>query len=352
VARLFHASFDTTTPTQLQQLGLWSLVGAGIVSTTGRTGNGVTGTAGASQADNTLRTRQLGPATGAIGYQGFALKCTSLPAAERKVWALLDNAGTVLLTLTIRTDGKVRLFRGTFESGTAIATSATAFVASGAFRYLQVGYNLVVADNAQVRSTVSGGATSLLIAPTVGLSSPLPWSRAEFYLDESLILDDYYVNDAGGMDPRYFDGDVSIVVLRPDTVYDHSYFGFFPWTPNSGSDLAAPVDDAAPDGDSTFIFTRTDFATLRYVMDALADDGRRIDDVLAVFVARATSSAWAAGVSHAWRRYDGIDLFGTGMAATTSYSALTYMVKAQGGLGGNIPWTFAHLNASRFGVIG
>ena len=74
MARLFHASFDPLTPTQQQQLGLWALVGTGIVSTTGRTGNGVTGTAAATQADNTLRTKALAPATAAIGFQGFALK--------------------------------------------------------------------------------------------------------------------------------------------------------------------------------------------------------------------------------------------------------------------------------------
>jgi hypothetical protein len=351
VARRFHASFDTMTPAQLQAFGLWTLVGAGIVATTGRTGLGVTGTAGASEAANTLRTRALDPSTPSAGFQGFALKCLSVPVTERAVWALLDAAGAVLLALTIAADGKARLYRGAFGTGVLLATSATAFVAAGAFRYLQVGYDFL-GNTAQVRSTVTGGATSLLIAPTVGFTTPPTWVRAEFYLDATVVLDDYYVNDANaGLGPSYFSGDVSIVTLRPAAV--SSDYGVSLWKPNGGSDKVAPIDDATPDLDATYLYTRTDFSIIKFAMETLADDGRAVDDVFMVMVARAVSSAWLPGLAFSWTRYDGIDLHGfTTQVVTTGYQAMTYMTKAAGGLGGNDPWTVARVNAGRYGMIG
>jgi hypothetical protein len=234
MARLFQASFERLTPAQLHSLGLWALVGSGIVSTTGRNGNGVTGTSGATQAQNTLRTVAFSTASADKGYQGFALKAVSLPAAERKVWALFDNAGAELVTVTVRPDGRVSSYAGSFETGSLLGTSSAAFVAAGSFRYLQVGYDFT-ADTLLVLSTNSG-VTSLL-ASVPGLTSPLPWSFVEFYLDELLVLDDVYVNDSNtfiGPANNYFSGDTAVLDLGP--VADVATgFGLERFYPNTGA---------------------------------------------------------------------------------------------------------------------
>ncbi len=346
--RHFQESFDALTPAQLAQTGKWSLVGNGVVSTTGRTENGVTGTTGATQGDNTLRTRAFYPAFASAGaYQGIAVKVTSLPAAERKLWAVLDNTGAVQMTLTIRTDGKVRLYRGTFEGGTLLATSATAFLVASAFRYLQIGFNFGT-NIAIILSTISGvtPVTSQLFA-VPGLSSYQPWAQFEFYLDDSIIVDDYYLNDDIGPSAGhiFFDGDTTIEVHRPAQVA--FAIAYFPWTPNSGSDRVAVVDDEIMDNDSTYLFTRQDFSTIHYDFDEVPDDGRRIDAVQITAIGRRTSSDFAIAIKMLFWRWDGIVVpMNTYGITSTAYLAYLSLVQS----GGSNEWTIQRLNDSRFGL--
>ncbi len=351
MSRLFIESFDKLTPAQLQSTLKWALVGNGVVSTTGRTGLGVTGTTGATQADNTLRTIVFYPgfASSGKGYQGFALKVTTLPAAERKLWAVLDNVGDVLITLTIRTDGKVRVYRGTFEGGTLVATSSTAFVVAAAFRYLQVGFDFAT-NSVIVLSTISGTPpiTSQLFA-VPGLSSYLPWAQAEFYLDETIIIDDYYINDGSGLAGHiFFDGDTTIEALSPEFL---SYLlGYENWAPNTGT-LVSAVDDDPMDVDATFIKTHIGFSTVRYQFEALVDDGRRVDAVQFTAIARKQSSASPFALKLAYIRWDGIGLFVNNFGAisvtNTFYTAFLGMIQS----GGNNEWTIQRVNDSRWGVV-
>lgn len=346
MARLFQASFERLTPAQLQSLGLWALVGSGIVSTTGRNGNGVTGTSGATQAQNTLRTVAFSTASADKGYQGFALKAVSLPAAERKVWALFDNAGAELVTVTVRPDGKVSSYAGSFETGSLLGTSSAAFVAAGSFRYLQVGYDFT-ANTLLVLSTNSG-VTSLL-ASVPSLSSPLPWSFVEFYLDELLVLDDVYMNDSNtfiGPANNYFSGDTAVLDIGP--VADVATgFGLEFFYPNTGSDKADVTDDAAFDSDATYVYSRDAYGYLLYQMETLADDGRTVDDVQVVTVSRAVSSTWAPEFGPYVRWWYGPTAFvGRAPLTWTGYRAQRVLL---GRPGGNT-WTIARVNDARFGV--
>lgn len=346
MARLFQASFERLTPAQLQSLGLWAFVGSGIVATTGRNGSGVTGTAGATPAENTLRTVVFSPTSPTKGYQGFALKCVSLPAAERKVWALFDTAGAELVSLTIRTDGKMRAYAGSFETGMLLATSATAFVAASAFRYIQPGYDFT-ADTFLVLSTNSG-VTSLL-ASVPSLTSPLPWAYVEYYLDELLVLDDVYVNDSNtmvGPANNYFSGDTAILDLGAVTDVGTG-FGLERFYPNTGSDKASVTDDTAFDGDATYAYSRDAYGYLLYQLETLADDGRTVDDVQVITISRAVSSTWAPEFGAYVRFWYGTATFVGRVPLTwTGYRAQRILL---GRPGGN-PWTIARVNDSRFGV--
>jgi hypothetical protein len=347
MARLFHESFDRLTPAELATLGKWASVGTGIVATTGKTAQGVTGTAGATAAQNTLRTRLFLPATPGAGYHGFALKAVTLPAAERAVWAVLDTGGTALVTVTLRTDGTVRAYRGRLVGGTLLGTSATAFAAAGAWRYLEVGFDFT-ADTLLVRATATGVTT--LFAAVPGVSGALPWAYAEWYLDEHLVLDDVYLNDA---DPAgghaYFSGETAIVTLAPATVAPTG-IGAEDWVPNTGSDPVAVVDDAAFDADVTYLRTRIPYQTRLYTMAALTDDGRVVDDVQVVIVSRAVSSTLARDFGPTVRLWTGVTV-ATGRVPITwaTYRAQARMLRAAGATGGEA-WTIARVNASAFGV--
>lgn len=347
MARLTQESFDRIPAAQLQSLGLWALVGSGIVTTTGKTGDGVTGTAGATQAQNTLRTLPLAPQSTRKGYQGFALKCVTLPASERKVWALFDTSGTALVTATIRPDGKVNTYRGSFESGTYIDTSSSAFVAAGSFRYLQVGYDFN-ADSLLVLSTNAGVTTHVSSAP--GLVGPLPWSTVEFYLDELLVLDDFYVNDGYALSKdKYFSGETSIVTLAP-VVDVATGFGLETFYPNTGSDKAVVTADAAPDFDATYLYTRDPYSYLLYQMETLVDDGRQVDEVRAVLVSRAVSSTWAPEFGVYTRTAEGVAHFVGRVPLTwTGYRGQSQLLKTRGVLGG-LEWTVDRVNGSRYGA--
>ncbi len=349
--RLFAASFEKMTPIQMQQTGLWTVVGSGIVSTTGRTGDGVTGTSGATETQNSLRSRAFAPATPAAGYQGVAVKCTTLPAAERKLWSLIDSSGGALITLTIRTDGKARVYRGT-DSGALLATSASAMFAAATWRYIQIGYDFT-ANTLIVISTNDSDNVSTALYAVPDLVAPLPWVKTAFYVDESIVIDDFYVNDAlPGTANNYFSGKTSIVVLDPVSV--EYKIAYFPWTPNVGSSDVAVVDDAITDGDATYLYTRQSYSWIRYQMETLADDGRRVDDVQMMAVARVVSAAFQPGMDFNLKRWDGVELFVTkfpggynGPVTQTSYT--TFCGPTRTGLAGN-DWSIARVNDSRFGV--
>lgn len=346
--RVMQESFDRIPAAQLQTLGLWALIGSGIVNVTGKTGDGVTGTAGATLAQNTLRTLPLAPLSAGKGYHGFALKCVTLPVAERKVWALRDTGGGVLVTLTVRPDGKVSTYRGTFESGTLLGTSAAAFTAAAAFRYLQVGFDFGSANSLLVLST-NAGVTSLLSAMP-GLTSPLPWSSVEFYLDELLVLDDFYANDgATSTKDNYFSGETSLVTLGPVGTVS-TLFGLENFHPNTGSDKAAVTDDLAPDFDATYLYTRDDFSYLLYQMETLPDDGLRVDEVRTVLVSRAVSSDWSPNFGAYLRLWNGVATFSGRVALTwTGYLAQPRLLKTTTVLASD-DWTIARVNDSRFGM--
>jgi hypothetical protein len=187
-----------------------------------------------------------------------------------------------------------------------------------------------------------------------GLTSPLPWSQTEFYVDETIVIDDWYVNDTLATNgDNYFSGDTAIVTLDVSSVgYKIAYF---PWTPNVGTDVSV-VDDATMDGDATYLYTRQSYSWIQYYMDTLPDDGRRVDDVQMVAVARVRSSAFQPGMDLDLVRWDGVEVFvpktpgGLNTAVTqTAYTAFVAAIKAKGSLGPN-DWTIARVNASRFGV--
>lgn len=346
-------SFDLLTAAQLGQTRKLDYVGSGVVTVTGQTVNGLSGTGGSVSAANTIRTRAANPATAGTGYHGVAVKVLSLPASEQKVWALISNTGTVQGVVTLTPSGTARIYRGTFESGTLLGTSSLTMVTVGAYRYLEMGHVLGGAGRFELRSTGPTGAARLKVVN--GVTSSEAWSKVEIYLTDQIVIDDLYANDGNiAVSPSYFSGPQEIVVLKPTALpYEDAIFTV-PWLPNTGSDKAAVVADDPFDGDTSFLYTRARFSYLAFKMEDLdEDDPRRIDDVQLVALSRVVSSAFEPDWTFYLRRDDGIALFTYfrvphGATTQTDYTAFVDNVDAA--LGGP-RWTAERLNASLFGVM-
>lgn len=345
-------SFDLLTAAQLGQTRKLDYVGSGVVTVTGQTGNGLTGTGGGVSAANTIRTRAANPGTADTGYHGFAVKFLSLPATEQKLWALLSNVGSVQAVVTVTPSGTARVYRGTFESGTLLGTSSLTFVSS-VFRYLEMGHVLSGAGRFEVRSTDASGAARVHVVN--GATSGAAWSNVEIYLTDQIVIDNLYANDASiALAPSYFSGPQEIVALSPVSVAFEDAIFTVPWLPNTGSDKAAVIADDPLDGDASYLFTRARFSYITFAMETLDEsDERRIDDVQIVGLARVVSSAFQPDWTFYIRRDDGVGLFSysrtpSGPVTQTDYTA--FRDSLAGHLGGP-RWTAERLNASTFGVM-
>ena len=316
MSELLYASFDDIATADLPNE--WDVAGSGLVLVAARTGNGVRGTAAASRAANTLRSRVLTPIlTGTLGDHGVAVAYSTLPVADSDFCAVLDAGGTAILTFQVTTTGRIKVYRGTSTSGTLIATTTAAMVVTGSvYRYLELRWEIhATYGTVQIRSTPAGGVP---VAEGFGAlnTGTATWAALEWTLLDGLVtVDDVYVTDAGS---GAFKGDSKILtalVASQDVTSNHAFLATN-WIPSTGSDKAAVVDDATPNGETDYLYARA-LAIIYYVMTALVDTGG-VTGVQLVATARKVSSGstvelWLQGTTAT-----------TGV--TTDYRAMRRMV--------------------------
>lgn len=354
MSRRINESFDFLTPTQLGQTGKWEYVGSGVVSTTGRTDNGVTGTAG---GDNRMRSRPITPAlrTGIPGYHGFAIKHTGLPSSEAKLWTLIGDDGAVQITVSRATNGTVKVYSGTMETGDLLGQSPLTFF-STSFRYLEIGHILTSGGGrVEVRSIPASGTPRVLVV--AGGLTTHSWKQIDLYLTEEIVVDDFYINDTSAPTPGFFSGDSTIQarkVIDVTNEFDASLIGTFQWRPNTGPNTAAgkvaAVDDDPYDGDATYIYTRHENSTIEFQAEAVTpDDGRQVVDVQLTGIFRKTfSGPPPAGApirgALGLRRWDGVQVSlkdEDDLLVGTGYQAMCSMTHQPG-------WTIERVNDSRW----
>lgn len=291
---LFYDSFDHLA--LADQFRKWAIVGSSITIVAARTANGLKGTAAAARVDNTIRSEAFAAAG---GYAGMAVKLDSLPGAEIDLFRLLDAGGAVILTVTVATDGTLNLYDGTFGAGgTLLASTPLSMLVASAWRYLELGWQLTPFGRwFEIRSYTPGNPVprvSRKDAPA--FTGAATWSSEEWHLFSGIVtIDDHYFSDDTTAINNDFKGSSKILITvsaAQDHASNHDFLAAA-WTPNTGSDKAAVLDDAICDLETTYLYARA--ASLIYFTPvALTDGGERLSGVQMTSIARKLSAASSA----------------------------------------------------------
>ena len=182
----------------------------------------------------------LGNAT--TGYVGFGVKMDNVSESGYSFFQLRDGYTGSGIHLSFRAEGGyLKVYRNT----TLIATGSA--MATGTWYYFEIYWNIhastgtctVKRDGATEISfsgnTYAGTGGTYVTTLTIGSGNY-----------NSKYFDDMYISDSA------FLGNFRTVRLTPNAAGDSTQ-----WTPNTGTNVAA-IDDAATDGDSTYVSTSTD----------------------------------------------------------------------------------------------
>lgn len=176
---------------------------------------------------------------------GFAFNPSSLSGGPWRLAALLDG-GTVQCSLVVNLDSTLSVVRGTSTAVTGGTSTAT--ISTGAYVYVE--WKVTIADSITAGSCEVriNGVTAITVATgqdlketTNATANQVQFGTAAFMPSLTHDFDDLYVCDNSGSVNNDFLGDVRI-----DTIYPNGAGTHQDWTPSSGSDHAALVDEAAP----------------------------------------------------------------------------------------------------------
>lgn len=342
MADVLYEHFDTLTPAQLASTEAWAAVGAGIVQTTGRNGQGVTGTAG---ADNTLRSTRFAPF--GRGYFGQAFRWSSFPASVTAFWALLDTGGSPLITLACGPTGTITVYQGA-DGGPVLGTSLALFSGGGAWDYLEVSPAIGHSGSVEVRVRADGAGTPTRLFALTGVDTQpgtvAGWAQTEYSLSALVTLDDVYVSDSTLPYHTYFKGRCRILAAVPIA----DAFNLGGWTTSSGSAQSPLIDEVPHNDDADYLFARVG-AIARWQMTVLTPDDDAVAGVQLTAIARQVSSVerqslamWVHDPSTSAVAFVVARL----AAIPTAYRAYSYVSNARP----FARWdTIAHVNEARFG---
>lgn len=183
-------------------------------------------------------------------YTGMAIYQNQLPANNGRmtIWAPASSGNSKRFYVSWNTIGGLRIYNSNGPSDDNLIGESDPFMTSGDWRYLemhcvhgtgtsgslefrcdnQVVYSLTGIDTGSESSQMTIGGTALSTIPG-------------YYID-----DWYLLNTSSGSYKSYL-GDVRIYTLFPN-----ADAGTPDWTPSTGSDLYAMVDETAQDGDTTY----------------------------------------------------------------------------------------------------
>ncbi len=355
MADLLLEPFAGLTPAQMASTGQWTSVGSGVVLTIGRGGRGgATGTLGATAAQNTLRSRTLAPA-GASTFVGIGVAFASFPVADADLLTLYDASAAALITLAVTPTGTIKVYRGT-SGGTLLGTTAVLLSGGSVYDYLEIGPVIATAGSVEIRVRPDGVGTATQLVVISGNTKPgtsTMWASVAFGLSSLVIVSDLYVSDVTGPHNLYFKGRTKILQAVP--VSDHTPGGAigFAWTPSTGTDKFAVVDEAPHTGDSDYLYARSAGAML-FAMAALSPDTDPVDSVQVTAIARQISSAEAQSFGIWVEAPDGARVY-YGLAFSeplaTGYRAYSTVRNSTPEAGGT-PWVdVAQVNATLFGPV-
>lgn len=183
---------------------------------------------------------------------GFGIFLTALPTNNNSYYPITfrDAANSVQVSLIINSTGTVSVYRGT-GTGTLLGTSSIALTAS-AWHHLEI---KVVFS--QTVGTVTVNINSISALALTGLDtvntalvecSQIAATIAGAGNAHVYYIDDLYCTDGSGSSNTGLLGDCKVY-----TLYPNADGALEEWTLSTGTDSFALIDEAIPDGDTTYI---------------------------------------------------------------------------------------------------
>lgn len=356
MALLWMDSFDHYVTADL--LAKWTgsgVTGAGaaisIHATAGRRGSGAFRVAhGLGTNDTGYCQKTLAPADATV-IVGCAMSLPSgLAGGSGCQVASIRDGATAQITLRLNADLTLSVVRGT-TTGTVLGTTAAA-VSSGVMTYLELKI-LIHASAGTVDLRINGASALSLTGQNTRNTGTAQWTSivlGQLDVQSGTMTgaagklsdyDDLYVLDGTGAAPwNAFLGDVRVDVRNVTAEGAAS-----DWTPSTGTDNAATIDDAAPNGDTDYNSTSTPGAIDTFVVQDAPVTGAVLYGVQIVLSLRKTD-AGACTVAPAIR-HSGTNYLGSDLSPSTSYAYGLQVYATNPGT--SAQWTEAGFNAAELG---
>lgn len=245
---LFFDGFDIYATADLSKR--WtSVTGSPTIDATGGRRSGGALLAPSNQNSSRNVTKSL-PSNYSTLVAGFNFRPVTFDSSTVTFFQFTDG-GTAQLSLRLNADGTISVCRST---GTVIETTVTAVTAdadnyiefkatihdtTGSYELRLNGVDIASDTNVDTKQTSNAYINGILVGTTGGL------------VVKTWKFDDLYVLDTSGSTNNDFLGDVRIDAVYPTA--DGNYTG---WTPSTGTDHYALVDDTTPN-ESDYVSSST-----------------------------------------------------------------------------------------------
>jgi len=275
---------------------------------------------------------------------GFAFKHDAHPSGNRHLVGVLDGSSHQCC-VRFNLDGTVSAVRGD-GGGTVLATSVATFPIS-IFDYYEVKF--VVHNTTGSIEVRKNGTTILTTGATNTRGGTANNSGATIaFLHQGgtvgsagLDLDDVYICDGQGSANNDFLGD-----CRVDATFPNAEASTIEFTPSTGTDNSALVDDNPSNDDTDYVSSSTPGDHDLYDFPAIAPTAGSVFGVAVHITARKDD----AGVREIRDkiRQGGTTYDGTTVGISTSYDMYTEIHEEDPDT--SAPWTIAGVNSAEFGV--
>lgn len=254
------------------------------------------------------------------------------------------NGATESFNLVRNTAGRLVIRSGTSTTDVAVGTQV---LTTGQWYYLEVQFNYPGSGNPTVTVRVNGGA-DITNSSTFGSAVQLDrvvlgFSFSTVQVAPSFSIDDLYILDSLGTDNTTFIGDVRVELLVPTATSFNDGF-----TPTGAATNHEAVDDATPDGGTTYASATAVGKDIDFDMTDLSNTPSAIFGVAVQTVGMKTD----VGVRSTTSRIKSGASTVTGTAHTlssTTYTASPLQI-VERDPDGNIAWTRPKLEAAVVGV--
>lgn len=269
-------------------------------------------------------------------WAGFALRATP-NIANTTLFCFRTTAPVNALRLSIDASGQLSLLN---SGGGVISGPSSRTINTSVWRFIEI-YCLINGASGACQMNYDGSVELPLTTTNLGSVAigGISWGDVN---SSTTDLDDLYVLDNSSPGPTGFLNDARI-----ETSFIQTEGTTTLWTPLSGSDNAAMVDDTtAPDGDSTYVYSANvgDYDT--YVSANLSVGSATVHAVKTNLYARKDGAQGGRAISDVIR-HGGVDTPGTAIDLSSSYLVIG---EYHNQTPASTDWTVADVNAAEFGV--